>query len=44
MHNRQGLSVLHILKILKDWRMWPLYFLGLTHMSKSRSSWTECIH
>ena len=38
MHNRQGLSVLHILKILKDWRMWPLYFLGLTHMSKPHTS------
>lgn len=34
MHNREGLSVLHILHILKDWRMWPLYILGLTHMSK----------
>ncbi|KAI0732415.1 MFS general substrate transporter [Fomitopsis betulina] len=32
MHNREGLSVLHILHILKDWRMWPLYILGLTHM------------
>ncbi|KAH9837359.1 MFS general substrate transporter [Rhodofomes roseus] len=32
MHNREGLSVLQILNILKDWRMWPLYILGLTHM------------
>jgi len=32
MHNREGLSVLQILKILTDWRMWPLYILGLTHM------------
>ncbi|KZT73228.1 MFS general substrate transporter [Daedalea quercina L-15889] len=32
MHNREGLSVLQILKILKDWRMWPIYILGLTHM------------
>ncbi|KAH9929763.1 MFS general substrate transporter [Fomitopsis serialis] len=32
MHNRQGLSVMQILKILTDWRMWPLYILGLVHL------------
>jgi sugar phosphate permease len=32
MHNRQGLSVWAIWKALRDWRMWPLYILGLTHM------------
>ncbi|KAJ3789968.1 major facilitator superfamily domain-containing protein [Lentinula aff. detonsa] len=32
MHNRQGLSVRAIWKALRDWRMWPLYILGLTHM------------
>ncbi|KAI0800679.1 MFS general substrate transporter [Fomes fomentarius] len=29
MHNRQGLSVKKIWTILKDWRMWPIYILGL---------------
>lgn len=33
MHNRQGLSVKMIWVVIKDWRMWPLYILGLTHMS-----------
>ncbi|KAK0465495.1 major facilitator superfamily domain-containing protein [Desarmillaria tabescens] len=32
MHNREGLSVKNIFKALQDWRMWPLYSLGLTHM------------
>ncbi|KAJ3857261.1 major facilitator superfamily domain-containing protein [Lentinula lateritia] len=32
MHNRQGLSVGAIWKALQDWRMWPIYILGLTHM------------
>ncbi|KAJ4485678.1 major facilitator superfamily domain-containing protein [Lentinula aciculospora] len=32
MHNRQGLSVRAIWKALQDWKMWPLYILGLTHM------------
>ncbi|EMD39015.1 hypothetical protein CERSUDRAFT_151842 [Gelatoporia subvermispora B] len=31
MHNRQGLSPKMIWNVLKDWRMWPLYILGLTH-------------
>lgn len=38
MHNRQGLSIGAIWKSLRDWRMWPLYILGLTHMSESRCS------
>ncbi|KZV74111.1 MFS general substrate transporter [Peniophora sp. CONT] len=35
MHNREGLSVFAIFKALQDWRMWPLYILGLTHMIPS---------
>ena len=33
MHNREGLSVKQIWKILKDWRMWPIYILGIVFMS-----------
>ncbi|EKM48196.1 uncharacterized protein PHACADRAFT_189236 [Phanerochaete carnosa HHB-10118-sp] len=32
MHNRQGLSIKMIWSCLKDWRMWPLYILGLTFL------------
>ncbi|KAF9563387.1 MFS general substrate transporter [Agrocybe pediades] len=32
MHNREGLSVRMIWEAVKDWRMWPLYTLGLTHL------------
>ncbi|KAK0198772.1 major facilitator superfamily domain-containing protein [Armillaria mellea] len=32
MHNREGLSIKNIFNALQDWRMWPLYSLGLTHM------------
>ncbi|KAF7347395.1 T-complex protein eta subunit [Mycena venus] len=32
MHNREGLSPRKIFQALKDWRMWPLYCLGLVHM------------
>ena len=35
MHNREGLSVKQIWKILKDWRMWPIYILGIVFMSTS---------
>lgn len=35
MHNRQGLNVKMILSVVSDWRMWPVYALGLTHMSTS---------
>lgn len=35
MHNRQGLSLKMIWVCIKDWRMWPLYLLGLTFLSKS---------
>ena len=34
MHNRQGLTLKMIWQALCDWRLWPLYILGLTHMSK----------
>lgn len=33
MHNREGLTPMKIFQILKDWRMWPIYILGLTHLS-----------
>ncbi|TFK56770.1 MFS general substrate transporter [Heliocybe sulcata] len=32
MHNRQGLSPKMIWYALRDWKMWPLYILGLVHM------------
>ncbi|KAH8992482.1 MFS general substrate transporter [Lactarius akahatsu] len=32
MHNRQGLTPKMIWQSLCDWRMWPLYILGMTHM------------
>ncbi|TEB38748.1 MFS general substrate transporter [Coprinellus micaceus] len=32
MHNREGLSVRMIWDAAADWRMWPLYAVGLTHM------------
>ncbi|KAL0575234.1 hypothetical protein V5O48_006725 [Marasmius crinis-equi] len=32
MHNREGLSPRMILKALQDWRLWPIYVVGLTHM------------
>ena len=38
MHNRQGLSVRMIIEVFLDWRLWPLYILGLTYMSKFSSN------
>ncbi|TBU29889.1 MFS general substrate transporter [Dichomitus squalens] len=32
MHNRQGLTIKKIWNILKDWRMWPIYSLGIVFM------------
>ncbi|KAJ7837429.1 major facilitator superfamily domain-containing protein [Mycena olivaceomarginata] len=32
MHNREGLTPRRIFEALKDWRLWPLYCLGLVHM------------
>ncbi|EIN13829.1 MFS general substrate transporter, partial [Punctularia strigosozonata HHB-11173 SS5] len=32
MHNRQGLHVKQIWEAICDWRMWPLYMLGLTFL------------
>ncbi|KAI0756305.1 MFS general substrate transporter [Daedaleopsis nitida] len=32
MHNREGLSVKKIWTILKDWRMWPIYGLGIVFL------------
>jgi len=34
MHNREGLSIRMIWEALKDWRLWPIYTLGLTHLGK----------
>jgi hypothetical protein len=33
MHNRQGLNMKMLIEVLVDWRLWPLYILGLLHMS-----------
>jgi len=33
MHNREGLTLRMIYDSLSDWGMWPLYVLGLVHMS-----------
>ncbi|KAI0828917.1 MFS general substrate transporter [Trametes gibbosa] len=32
MHNREGLSIRMIWDILKDWRMWPIYAMGIVFM------------
>ncbi|KZT08560.1 MFS general substrate transporter [Laetiporus sulphureus 93-53] len=32
MHNREGLALTRLIQILRDWKMWPLYILGFTHM------------
>ncbi|EAU92307.1 hypothetical protein CC1G_00526 [Coprinopsis cinerea okayama7 len=32
MHNREGLSVKMIWEAICDWRLWPVYALGLVHM------------
>jgi hypothetical protein len=33
MHNREGLTIGMIWNAVCDWRMWPIYVLGITHMS-----------
>lgn len=35
MHNRQGLSVRMIWDVLKDWRIWPIYLMGLLFLGMS---------
>ncbi|KAI0095245.1 MFS general substrate transporter [Irpex rosettiformis] len=30
MHNRQGLTIKNIVELIFDWRLWPIYVLGLT--------------
>ncbi|KAI4526624.1 major facilitator superfamily domain-containing protein [Schizophyllum commune] len=35
MHNREGLSIKMLLTSLSDWRLYPLYALGITHMMPS---------
>ncbi|KAI0784919.1 MFS general substrate transporter [Abortiporus biennis] len=32
MHNREGLTLKMIWDVIRDWRMWPLYMLGVVHM------------
>ncbi|KAG1757054.1 major facilitator superfamily domain-containing protein [Suillus lakei] len=32
MHNREGLTIRMIWSAVCDWRMWPIYVLGITHM------------
>ncbi|KAG0707585.1 major facilitator superfamily domain-containing protein [Suillus ampliporus] len=32
MHNREGLTIRMIWNTVCDWRMWPIYVLGITHM------------
>ncbi|TFK41998.1 major facilitator superfamily domain-containing protein [Crucibulum laeve] len=32
MHNREGLSVIMIWEAVRDWRLWPIYALGIVHM------------
>lgn len=34
MHNRQGLTIKNILTIITDWRLWPIYLLGLTFLGE----------
>jgi hypothetical protein len=34
MHNREGLTIRMIWNALKDWKLWPIYSVGLVHMSK----------
>ena len=34
MHNRQGLTLKKLIQALSDWKLWPLYILGLTHQSE----------
>ena len=33
MHNREGLSPKKLWTVIKDWHIWPIYILGLTHLS-----------
>ncbi|CAL1694579.1 unnamed protein product [Somion occarium] len=32
MHNREGLQIKKIWQVIRDWRIWPIYILGLVHM------------
>jgi len=35
MHNREGLSPGQIWEAIKDWGSYPLYIIGLLHLSSS---------
>lgn len=37
MHNREGLGLTQIWKAIKDWGSYPLYIIGLLHLSSSAS-------
>lgn len=41
MHNREGLTIGMIWNAICDWRMWPIYVLGITHMSMCSSSHSD---
>lgn len=41
MHNRQGLTPHMLWSAMTDWRMWPLYILGLVHLSESNIPFTD---
>ncbi|CAL1713640.1 unnamed protein product [Somion occarium] len=32
MHNREGLQIKKIWQVIRDWRIWPIYILGLVHL------------
>ena len=36
MHNREGLTLKMVFKVFLDWRMWPVYILGMLHMGTPR--------
>lgn len=44
MHNREGLHIMKIWQVIKDWRMWPIYVLGLVHLSESTTCLTILIY
>ena len=39
MHNREGLSIKMVFKVFMDWRLWPIYVLGILHMGEFSSCW-----
>ena len=39
MHNREGLTIKNVWNVVHDWRIWPIYILGLLHLS----AWTRSL-